>query len=95
MLASYLRKEPSRLPVLQNVMGLLDEDGSVGDQARYYVVRSSFRRAVLRGTLAALAFKMPSWAKETLAAAEANRVFVAAYRASYNAHRRQQRGAAR
>lgn len=93
MLASYLRADPRRVPVLQSIMDRLDDDGAVGDLARYYVVRSSFRRAVLRGALIALGFKLPSWAMETREAADANRIFVEAYRPRYNEHRRQQRRA--
>ena len=80
-----------RLPVLRAIIDRLDDDGSVGDTARYYVVRSAFRRAVLRGALIALAFKLPTWTKETPEAAEANRLFVARYRQSYNQRRRRQR----
>lgn len=77
MLASYLRSNPNRLPILQNIMDRLDDDGAVGDRARHYIVRSSFRRAVLRAALIALGFKLPSWAMETPAAHAANRQFVA------------------
>jgi hypothetical protein len=88
ILATYLRSDPRRLPVVQSIMDRLDDDGAVGDRARYYVVRSTFRRAVLRGALIALGFKLPSWSVETPAAAAANRDFVASYRDSYNHHRR-------
>lgn len=81
MLASYLRAHPNRLPVLQSIMDRLDPDGAVGDTARYYVIRSAFRLAVLRGALIALAFKLPEWTKDTQAASEANREFLARYRA--------------
>lgn len=80
MLASYLQANPARLPVLQTIFDRLDPDGAVGDTARYYVVRSSFRRAVLRAALIALGFTLPSWTKETPAAAKANARFVADYR---------------
>ncbi|WP_029728742.1 hypothetical protein [Sphingomonas sp. UNC305MFCol5.2] len=80
MLATYLRGKPGRLPVLQSIIDRLDPDGAVGDRARYYIVRSNFRRAVLRGALIALGFTLPSWSKETAAAAEANARFVADYR---------------
>jgi len=80
MLASYLQANPNRLPVLQTIFDRLDPDGAVGDSARYYVIRSAFRRAVLRATLIALGFKLPSWSKETPAAADANARFAADYR---------------
>lgn len=91
MLASYLRADPRRLPILQSIMLRLDDDGAVGDRARYYVVRSAFRRAVLRGVLIALGFPIPAWARETAGATKANGAFIASYRESYNAFRRELR----
>ena len=94
MLASFLRANPNRLPVLRSILSRLDDDGAVGDRARYYVVRHSFRRAVLRGALIALGFKLPTWTHETPAAAAANRLFIEAFRGQYSEQRRQQRHAA-
>lgn len=91
ILTSYLRADPSRTPVLAMICGLLDDDGKVGDRARFYIVRNAFRRAVLRGTLIAEGIKLPSWAHENPAAATANWIFVQDYRPRYIAHRRDQR----
>jgi hypothetical protein len=77
--------------VLQSVVDRLDKDGRVGDIARYYVIRSPFRRAVFRGSLIALGMTLPTWSKETPAAAADNRAFVAAFREDYNRHRRKTR----
>lgn len=91
MLASFLRDDPNRLPVLRSIIDRLDADGAVGDRARFYIIRSAYRRAVLRGALLALGFKLPTWTHETPAAAAANRQFVEAFRGQYNSYRRQQR----
>jgi hypothetical protein len=91
VLARYLRADPRRVSVLETICSLLDEDGRVGDRCRFYVVRSAYRRAVLRGTLIAEGIKLPSWACENREAATANRVFVRGYRDQYNGHRKQQR----
>jgi|GEM_PF-6109528 len=91
ILARYLRADPRRLTVLETICGLLDDDGRVGDKARFYIVRNAFRRAVLRGTLIAEGINLPSWAHENPAAAKANWHFVQGCRDQYNRHRRQQR----
>ena len=91
ILSRYLLADPARVAVLETICGLLDDDGAVGDRARYYVVRSPFRRAVLRGTLVAQGIKVPSWACETHAASTTNRCFIESYRDQYNRHRKQQR----
>jgi hypothetical protein len=84
ILARYLRADPRRVFVMQTICGLLDEDGRVGDRCRFYVVRSAYRRAVLRGILIAEGIKLPSWAYENREAAAANRDFVQRYREQYN-----------
>lgn len=88
VLAKYLHADPRRLPVYDKLLSLLDADGSVGDLARHYVVRSSYRRGILRAVLIALGFPPPSWAKEGPGPAAANRAFVQSYRDEANRHRR-------
>ncbi|HEX7820504.1 MAG TPA: hypothetical protein VF463_07775 [Sphingobium sp.] len=83
MLARFLHDDPLRVPVLANICRLLDHDGRVGDDARYYIVRKGPRRAAFRGTLDALAIPHPTWAIENADAAQANRQFVAQYRDQY------------
>lgn len=90
-LARYLNGHPSRTPVLQSILRMLDDDGRVGDKARYYVVRNNFRREVLRRTLGAFGIPSPTWLYESASAAEANRHFVAGYRDQYNLHQFKQR----
>lgn len=88
MLARYLRADPARVRVLKIICDTLDDDGRIGDRARYYVVRNPFRRAVLRGTLIALSIPLPSWACENAAAGAANREFIAHYRHGHNERQR-------
>ena len=88
MLAAYLRGNPHRLPVLQAIMDRLDDDGAVGDTARYYIIASHFRRAVLRGVLIALGFKLPSWSMETAEAHAVNASFAADFHETYKQRRR-------
>lgn len=80
MLARYLRADSARVRVLKIICDTLDDDGRVGDRARYYIVRKAYRRGVLRGTLNALGIPLPSWAHENAQAGAANRDFIDAYR---------------
>lgn len=80
MLARYLRADPARVRVLKIICDTLDDDGRVGDRARYYIVRKAYRRGVLRGSLNALGIPLPSWAHENAQAGAANRDFIDAYR---------------
>jgi len=91
MLARYLRADPGRLPVLKSICTRLDDNGRVGDRARYYVIRDGFRRAVLRGVLICEAIPLPSWLYETPEAGAANRDFLDRYRDEYNQQRREKR----
>jgi len=91
ILASFLRADPGRLSVLKSIIHHLDDDGRVGDAARFYIVQNAYRRAVLRGTLIAVGIKLPSWACENPAASLRNREFIHAYREQYNLHRREKR----
>jgi hypothetical protein len=91
MLSSYLRADPGRLSVLKSIIHHLDDDGRVGDAARFYIVQNAYRRAVLRGVLIALNIKLPPWAYETAQAGAANRAFIQGYREEYNLHRREKR----
>lgn len=72
----------------------LTPDERVGILARFYVMRSAYRRAVYRGILAAVGQAIPSWAQETPEAASSNRAFLARYRNAYNATRIERRRAA-
>ena len=87
-LAEYLRADPNRVMVYNKLLSLLDADGRVGDLARHYIVRSSFRRGILRAVLIALGFPLPSWAKEGPGATATNRAFIESYRDEANRHRR-------
>lgn len=78
MLARYLRADPARANVFNNICASLDHDGQLGDMARCYIIRNAFRRAVCRGTLAAVGVKLPAWTCETSAAADDNRQFLKA-----------------
>ncbi len=95
VLAAYLRADPSRALVAANICARLESLGRVGDNARFYIIRSAFRRAVFRGMLVALRDKLPSWARETAQAAADNRAFMATQRDEYLAYRRAQRSPAR
>jgi hypothetical protein len=79
--------------VAQNILARLDPDGRVGIIARYYIVRSDFRRATFRGIVIAAGLPLPDWAQSTRLAASVNRAFVLDHRAEYNEDRRQRRAA--
>lgn len=87
-LGRYLRADPARIHVLSIICDTLDDDGRVGDRARYYVARNPFRREVLRQTLRALAIPLPSWLYRDSIAAAANREFIARYRHGHNERQR-------
>lgn len=86
-LCAYLAADPDRDAVYDNIANRLRSDGRFGVIARYYTIRCGFRRAVFRGVLIATGQSIPSWANETLNAAEQNRIFVARYRSAYNCYR--------
>jgi len=87
-LGRYLRADPARVHVLQIICDTLDDDGRVGDRARYYVARNPFRREVLRKTLRALGIPLPSWLHRDGIAAAENKEFVARYRREHNERQR-------
>ena len=93
MLGRFLQDNPERIPVLKTICSLLDDDGRVGDRARYYIVLNNFRRAVFRGTLAALGIPVPSWAYSNRAAALASRKFTDAYWAAQHGRTKRNRAA--
>jgi len=90
-LRAYLAAEPGRRAVYESIVDHLNADGIVGVLARFYVMRSSYRRMVFRAVLAAVGQPIPSWAQETPEAAASNRLHLARYRDAYNAVRIERR----
>ncbi|MEQ8411426.1 MAG: hypothetical protein RIC51_05205 [Erythrobacter sp.] len=93
-LRAYLTADPNRRAVYDNILDRLTPDGRVGILTRCYVMRSSYRRMVFRGVLAAVGQPIPGWAKETPEAAASNRLHLARYRDAYNAVRFERRARA-
>ena len=96
--AAYGHAAADRADILTNLIMRLDDSGGIGDVARYYVVRSDYRRSTLRTVLAAQHLPIPIWLQSNRAAQDANRQFIAATRDTYNAWRkahRKQRAAVR
>ena len=91
-LAAYIAADPRRNRVFDNINARLGPAGKVEALARYYIVRNAYRREVFRGILIATRCKIPIWARESFASAEANRAFIADYRDAYNAFRKETRG---
>lgn len=89
--AAYGHAAEDRADILTNLIMRLDERGRIGDIARYYLVRSDYRRSTLRTVLAAQHLPIPMWLQSTGQAADANRQFIAATRDTYNAWRKAQR----
>ena len=90
-LVAYLNANQNRRAVFDNIQSRLATMGRVDDLARYYIVRSEYRREVFRGILAACRCRIPGWAKECRTASELNRKFIVDYREAYNAYRRDSR----
>lgn len=89
--AAYGHAAADRADILTNLILRLDDRGGIGDIARYYLVRSDYRRSTLRTVLASQHLPVPMWLQSNRAAEDANRQFIAATRDTYNAWRKAQR----
>lgn len=89
--AAYGHAAPDRADILTNLIMRLDDNGSIGDIARYYLCRSDYRRSTLRTVLASQHLPIPMWLQSNRAAEDANRQFITATRDTYNAWRKAQR----
>lgn len=88
---AYGHAAPERADIMTNLIMRLDDNGSIGDVARYYLCRSDYRRSTLRTVLASQHLPIPMWLNSNRVAEEANRQFIAATRPTYNAWRKAQR----
>ena len=88
---AYGHAATDRSDILTNLIMRLDDNGSIGDIARYYLCRSDYRRSTLRTVLASQHLPVPIWLQTNRAAEDANRQFIAATRDTYNSWRKIQR----
>jgi hypothetical protein len=87
-LTALLAADPGRRAVFDNLVSRLEADGRCGDRARYYIARHAFRRATLRSVVSATGQRIPEWTRESRAAERQNTAFIAGYRDTYNAFRK-------
>ncbi len=91
IIAAYGYADPDRAAVVQNLVARFDDRGALGDIARYYIVKTEYRRATFRSVLRAQELPKPPWLNRNRDAAQANRQFLQATHETYHAWRRSQR----